>query len=180
MTLRSIFILFPEPLLKGLVYILRKFWQVFHDRSIIGRCFRSFVLHVLEYCSAVWCSAADTHLKLLDHVVSGASFLTRGVFGCDLTHRRSVTVLSMLYKIRCNPMHPLYSALPVQCVPVHVASCAEIANRYVYSPRRCRTSEYGKTFIPLSVSLWNEIGDPVFDGVGLVGFKRKTNAFLLS
>ena len=54
--------------------ILRKFWQVFHDRSLLGRCFRGFVLPVLEYCSAVWCSAADTHLRLLDRVVSGASF----------------------------------------------------------------------------------------------------------
>ena len=35
-----------------------------------------FVLSVLEYCSAVWCSAADTHLKLLDRAVSGARFLT--------------------------------------------------------------------------------------------------------
>ena len=49
--------------------ILRKSWQVFHDRSFFGRCFRGFVLQVLEYCSAVWCSAADTHLRLLDRVV---------------------------------------------------------------------------------------------------------------
>ena len=35
-----------------------------------------FVLSVLEYCSAVWCWAADTHLKLLDRAVSGARFLT--------------------------------------------------------------------------------------------------------
>ena len=46
--------------------ILRKSWRVFYDRSLLGRCFRGFVLPVLEYCSAVWCSAADTHLKLLD------------------------------------------------------------------------------------------------------------------
>ena len=46
--------------------ILRKSWRVIHDRSLLGRCFRGFVLPVLEYCSAVWCSAADTHLKLLD------------------------------------------------------------------------------------------------------------------
>ena len=56
--------------------ILRKSWLVFHDRSLLGRCFRSFVLPVLEYCSAVWCSAADTHLKLLDCAVGGAWFLT--------------------------------------------------------------------------------------------------------
>ena len=42
--------------------ILRKSWQVFHDRLLLGRCFGGFILPVLEYCSAVWCSAADTHL----------------------------------------------------------------------------------------------------------------------
>ena len=70
------------------------------------RWFRGFVLPVLEYCSAVWCSAAaDTHLKLLDRAVGSARFLTGGVFECDIAHRRSVAVLRMLYKIRCNLMH---------------------------------------------------------------------------
>ena len=44
--------------------ILRKSWRVFHDRSLLERCFRCFVLPVLK-CSAVWCSPADTYLKLL-------------------------------------------------------------------------------------------------------------------
>ena len=56
--------------------ILRKSGQVFHDILLLGRCFHGFVLPVLEYCSAVWCSAADTHHKQLDSVVSCASFLT--------------------------------------------------------------------------------------------------------
>ena len=73
--------------------ILRKCWRVFHDRSLLGRCFRGFALPVLEYCSAVWCSAADTHLKLLDRAVNGARFQTGGVFECDIAHRRSVAVL---------------------------------------------------------------------------------------
>ena len=47
--------------------ILRKSLRVFHY---------SIVMPVLEYCSAVWCSAACTHLKLLDRVVSWACFLT--------------------------------------------------------------------------------------------------------
>ena len=42
--------------------ILRKSWQMFPDRSLLGRCFRGFVLTVLEYCSAVCCSAAATYL----------------------------------------------------------------------------------------------------------------------
>ena len=73
--------------------ILRKSWQVFHDRLLLWRCSLGFVLPILEYCSAVSCSAADTHLKLLDRVVGDDSFLTGGVFECDLAHRRSVAVL---------------------------------------------------------------------------------------
>ena len=38
--------------------ILRKSCLVFHERSLVDRCFRSFVLLVLDYCSAVWCSAS--------------------------------------------------------------------------------------------------------------------------
>ena len=55
-----------------------------------------------------------THLQLLDRAVSGARFLTGGVFECDIAHRRSVEVLRMLYKIRCNPMHSLLSLLQLE------------------------------------------------------------------
>ena len=110
-----------------------KSWPVFHDRSLLGRCFRGFVLPVLEYCSAVWCSAADTHLTLLDRAVSGARFLTGGVFECDISHRRSVAVLCMLYKIKCNPVHPLNGALPVPYVPARVTRGALVAHRCTYA-----------------------------------------------
>ena len=73
--------------------ISRKSWRVFHDRSLLGRHFRGLVMPVLECCSVVWCSAADTHLKLLDREVSGARFLTGGVFECDIAHPRSMAVL---------------------------------------------------------------------------------------
>ena len=99
------------------------------------------------------------------------------MFECDLAHGSSVAVLCMLYKIRCNQMHPLYGALPVPYVPVRVTR--GIAHRYTYPPPRCRTSQYCRTFIPLSVSLWNDLSDPVFDGVGLAGFKSRANAFFL-
>ena len=55
--------------------ILRKSLRVFHDRSS-WEMLSGFVLRVLVYCSTVLCSAADTHLKLLDRAVSGARFLT--------------------------------------------------------------------------------------------------------
>ena len=88
----------------------------------------------------------------------------------------------MLYKIMCNSMHPLYGALPVPYVPVRVTLGAVISHRYTYAPPRCRTSQYLRTlnFNPRAVSLWNDLSDPVFDGVGLGGFKSRANAFLLA
>ena len=161
--------------------ILRKSWRVFHDRTLLGRCSRGFVLPVLEYCSAVWYSAADTHLKLLDRAVSGARFLTGGVFECDISHRRSVAVLCMLHKIRCNPVHLLNGALPGPYVPVglHVRG-ALVAHRCTYALPRCRTLQYSITFIPFSESLWNDLANPVLDGVGLAGFNSRANAYLFS
>ena len=132
--------------------ILRKSWRVFHDRSLREKCFRGFVLIVLEYCSAVWCSADDTHLKLIDRAVSGARFLTGCVFECDIAHLRSVAVLCMLYKIRYNPMHPLNDALPGPYEPVRVTRGALVAHRYTYVKLRCRISQYRRIFVPLSVS----------------------------
>ena len=72
---------------------------MFHDRVLLRDAFGvlscqfwSIVLRLVQ--------AADTHLKLLDRAVSGARFLTGGVFECDISPRRSVAVLCMLYKIR--------------------------------------------------------------------------------
>ena len=134
-----------------------KFWQVFHDRSLLLRSIWSFVLPVLEYCSAVCCSAAHSHLKLLDRVVRGVVFLAGGVMECNLDHHGSVAVLCMLFKIKSNPMHPLSWALPLPYVPMHVTRGALVAHiyRHSFAPPRCRTSQYSRTFVPLSVSLWN-------------------------
>ena len=108
---------------------------------------------VLEYCSAVWCSAADSHLKLLDRVVRSAGFLAGGVLDCNLAHRRSVAELCMLFKIKSNPMHPLSSALPLPYVPARVTRGGLVAHRHSLAPPRCRTSQYRRTFVQLSVSL---------------------------
>ena len=134
------------------------------------------VLTVLEHCTAVWCSAADTYLKLLDQEISGARFLTGDVFECDIAHRRSVAVLCMLNKIRCNPMHPFmmhYLDRMCQC-GLHAVPWSQISiliRHLAAEPR---------TFVPLSVSLWNDLADPVFDGLGLASFKSRANAFLLA
>ena len=78
-------------------------------------------------------------------------------------------------------MHLLNDALPGPYVPVRVTRGALVAHRYTYALPRCRTSQCRRTFVPLlSVSLWNDLADSVFDVVGLAGFKRRVNAFLLA
>ena len=77
-------------------------------------------------------------------------------------------------------MHPLNGALPGPYMPVRVTRGALVAHRFTYALPRCRTSQYHRTFILLSVSVWNDLANPVFDGVGLAGFKSRANASLLA
>ena len=69
-----------------------------------------------------------------------------------------------------------------------VTLCTRLMMRYLdrmfqcgftYAPPRCRTSQYCRTFVPVSLSLWNDLANPVFDGVGLAGFKSRANAFFI-
>ena len=73
-------------------------------------------------------------------------------------------------------MHPLCGVLPAPNVPECVTRGTVIAHRYTYVRPRCRTSQCYRTFIDLAVSLWNDLGDLVFDGAGLSGFRSRANA----
>ena len=126
-------------------------------------------------------SATDSHLKLLYRVVRCAGFLAGGVLDCNFAHCRSVAELCGLFKIKSNPMHPLSGALSLPYVPASVTRGALVADRHSFGSPRCRIYQCRRTFVPLSVSLWNDLSYPVFDGVGLAGFKsRRANAFLLA
>ena len=147
--------------------------------NFLGDAF--WVLSCLFWSTALQsCALLPIHTLTKDRAVSGARFLTLGVFECDNAHRRSVAVFCMLYKIRCNPVHPLNCALPEPYVPVRVTRGALVAHRYTYAPPSCRTSQYSRIFITLSVSLWNDLANPVFDCVGLAGFKSRAISFLLA
>ena len=151
--------------------LLRKFWRAFHDRSLLERCFWGFVSCPFWSIVLQSCTGLPIHTFNYWTVQS----VVPGSF-----HHRSVGVLCMLYKIRCNPMHPLNDALPGPYVPVRVTCGALVAHRYTYAPPRCRTSQYRRTFNPFSVSLWNDLANPVFDGVGLEFFKSRANDSLLA
>ena len=76
-------------------------------------------------------------------------------------------------------MHPLNGGLPGPYVPAQVTRGALVAHRYTYAPPSCRTLQYSRTFIPFSVSHWNDLANPVFDGVGLGGFQEQGQCFFI-
>ena len=163
--LGSIFDRFPEQLLKGLVS-----WGSPGKYSMID-CFLGDAFGLFScpfWCIVLQCSARLP--KLLDRAVSFASFLTGGMYACDLADRRSVAVLFMLYKIRCNPMHSFYGAL---------TRCCDRTSVHLRTPS-LQNLAVSMTFIPLPVSLLNDLGDPAFDGVGLAGYKSRAYTSLLA
>ena len=74
-------------------------------------------------------------------------------------------------------MHPIYNALPsnAACDSAVYPGCLIKFGRSLIGILMPLLDEG-----PLSVSLWKGVGDPVFDGVGLSGFKRNANALLLT
>ena len=88
----------------------------------------------------------------------------------------------MLYKIRCNSMHQFSGAVSVPYyVPVKVRLGwlhIEIL-MYTLDAELAVLQEF-YSHLTLSVSFWNYLADPVFDGVGLAGFKSRANAFLFA
>ena len=126
--------------------ILRKSWRVFHYRSLLLRSFGWFVMPVMEYCSALWWSPADSHLKLMDRAVSSASFLAGGVLKCNLAHRRSVAVYCMLFKIKSNPC--IIWTVPLPRVSVRVTRGALVDHRHSFEPPLSRTSQHRITLFP--------------------------------
>ena len=78
------------------VFILASTAKVISEHRLINVVIQPVIepgtLQFAEYYSAVWCSAANTHLKLLDREVIGAGFLTAGVYAYDIANHRSVAV----------------------------------------------------------------------------------------
>ena len=162
------------------VGIVRKGFGVFQDDNINKVSFTFFLLPVLEYCAAVWSSAAECHLKLLDRVLSRVRFLCTEADLVNLAHRRSVGALCLLYKIFMNSDHPFHTFLPELYVPVRSTRYATIAHRHSLQPIRFRTAQFGRCFLPSTVSLWNALPDDVFEGGTLQSFKSRVSRFLQS
>ena len=158
--------------------LLRKSHKIFGDSSVLKKCFNSFILPCLEYCSPAWSSAAPSHLKLLDRNVRACQFLVPDL-EIDLWHRRSVSSLCMLYKIFHNSDHPLNGELPNLFQPTRVTRNALRSNSLAFSLPRSNTQQYSRCFIPATTRLWNRLPSGIVESDDLQTFKTGANSFLL-
>ena len=158
--------------------LLRKSFRILGDHDVLLRCFNSFILPCLEYCSPVWSSAADSHFKLLDKNLRACKFLIPNLT-ISLQHHHFISSLCMLYKIFCNPSHPLHSELPNLFRPRRVTRGSLSINSLSFSPMRFHTSQYSRCFILATTKLWNELPSIIVEATELQKFKIGANAFLL-
>ena len=159
--------------------ILRKSFRIFGDQAILRKCFNCFILPCFEYCSPVWSSAANSHLKLLDRNLNAIKYLIPDL-NTNLWHRRSVSSLCMLHKIYHNVEHPLNSCLPnLYHAPRNTRHAANV-NSFAFSFVRFNTTQFSRSFIPSITGLWNRLPSSVVESSDLQKFKLRCNIFLLN
>ena len=86
--------------------------------------------------------------------------------------------LCMLYKIGCNPMHPLDGALPGPYVPVRITRGTLVSHRYTYPPPRCKILQYRSSFVLLS-DLLGRFCRPRIRWCGTGGFQEQCQCFFI-
>ena len=158
--------------------IIRKAYHIYSDPNINLTCFRSFVLPLLEYCSPVWASASETHLNSLNKVFNQAKFLFPNNGNYDLSHRRTISSLSVFYKIHHNPNHPLAQAMPGPRVFNRDTRSSHTLHPHCVTLPRARTEQFKRSFIPSTSSVWNKLPPAAFIGDDLNCFKRTVNRLL--
>ena len=159
--------------------IVRLVKRIFVDTSVLLRCYFTFLLPILEYCSPVWGSAAEFHVQLLERQVYCVARLCPNQIFLSLCKRRRVAGLSMLYKDNSNSNHSLFSELPSAYTWVrHSELRPQLIHWSLKYQGVERPNLLGLTF-RLMVRMWNELLYTVVDTGMLDGFKGAVNHWLL-
>ena len=158
--------------------IIWKALHTYNNANINLTCFRSFVLPLLEYCSPVWACASDTHLHSLTKVYNQAKFLFPNNGNYDLNHRRTVSSLSLFFKMYSNSSHPLHQTIPSPLVFNRDTRASRSMHQHCVELPRSRTVLYSRSFLPHTSSLWNELPSHAFEKETLSHFKSSINRSL--
>ena len=74
------------------------------------------------------------------------------------------SIVAHAIKVKSNLMHPLSISFLLLYVPARVSHGTLVSLLHSFTPPRCTISQYRRTFVFLSVSVWNHLHYHVFDG----------------
>ena len=94
-----------------------------------------------------------------------------------------ITAAALLGCVCCTKFtairNTLYRELSPACQRVRHAPAAAVAHPCELEVPRCRTSQFGRCFLPAHVRMWNDLPSCVFDYGTLSGFKGAVNLSML-
>ena len=83
--------------------------------------------------------------------------MLEGVVPCNLSHRRGVAALCILFKIYFREDHPLGVFLLELFVPVTATRRVDALHQHALVPTHSRTGQYSRSFFPACAELWNAL-----------------------
>ena len=157
--------------------LIRKCYKTLGNDPTVLKSFFAFILPCFEYCSPVWSSAAESHLKLLDRALNNIRFFLPEL-SVDLEKRRNLACLSMIHKVLHNSEHPLHCYLPQFAMPIRMTRYAVRQNSRSFAINRCNTSQFSRCFLNSAVSCWNNLPNDVVLALQYDRFKTLAKKFL--
>ena len=157
--------------------LLRKCYRCFRDSEIIKTSFFAFILPCFEYCSVIWMSAADSHLRLLERALGSIRFLLPDLI-VDLHNRREISGLCLLFKIFNSENHPMKFKLPPPFAPGRVTRFVERLNSQSFRHLCCNTNQFSRCFIPHFSTKWNHLPDDIVHSSNIYEFKTAIRNYM--
>ena len=96
-----------------------KYFMIGHSLWNLFRPLSSLSLSIAQQCGVQLRNHTLNYWIEMKEVL----FFSWRCFDCNLAYRRSVAALCMLFKIKCNAMHPLSGALHLPFVPARYSWC---------------------------------------------------------
>ena len=109
---------------------------------VLLRCYYAFVSSILEYCSPMWGSDDECHLRLLERQMYSVARLCHDQSFLSLCHRRHVVGLCMLYKVNSNSNQCLFSEHPSASTELRHTRAAATSHPLEFEESMCWTSNF--------------------------------------
>ena len=136
--------------------LIRKCYKTLGNNDAVLKSFYAFILPCFEYCSPVWCSASDSHLKLLDRALNNIRFFLPDIL-INLEKRRNIACLSILHKILHKVDHPLHCKLPQFAKPIRITRHTTQQNDKAFVLAKYNTNQFSRCFTYSTTRLWNSL-----------------------